>query len=169
MNRLHLQPLPSPRSAEAAGTAYLVADFVDEEVVAALVSGRRFERSAVDPTDLVLAADGDFAGWRLPGSLVADVPRAHCERPEPRRAAEPEWEPGIGEPHQGTHRWWMAGLAGALTTLLISSLLYSLSDQVTAPESDFSTIRVPVKTAPQPVVPPVTPELTGSPKVPEIR
>jgi hypothetical protein len=45
-----------------------------------------------------------------------------------RRAVPPLiTESGIGTSHHGTHRWWLAGLAGVLSTMLFTLLLLTLS------------------------------------------
>jgi hypothetical protein len=109
--------------------------FVDEAAVMALIAAPSGNRSMAYPEDLVLAADDlDFAGWQLPPTHAAR-PRA-AEIPPPvidaivRRAAPPLLaESGIGIPHRGTHRWWLAGLAGVLSTMLFTLLLLTLSSR----------------------------------------
>lgn len=110
--------------------------FVDEAVVMALMTGPLPSRSVAFPEDLALSADDlDFAGWRLSPTL----PRvSEVTRDIPRRASPPFIEePGIGAPHLGAHRWWLAGLAGVLSTLLFSVLLLNLSSR---PGPNFETI-----------------------------
>jgi hypothetical protein len=101
--------------------------FVDESVILALLSGPVVSRRRPDPGHLVLAADElDFAGWRLSPGL----PRHTTEAAPVRRPAPPVLEePGLGEPHHGAHRWWLAGLAGVLSTLVVSLLLISLASR----------------------------------------
>jgi hypothetical protein len=107
--------------------------FVDEAVVLALINGPRQLRSAACHEDLALAADDlDFAGWQLPNNPPARVAETPL-RVTPaisRRATPPVLvESGIGEPHHGAHRWWLAGLAGAFSTMLFSLLLLTLSSR----------------------------------------
>jgi hypothetical protein len=107
--------------------------FVDEAVVQALISGPRQWRSTACHEDLALAADDlDFAGWQLPATpppRAAEIPSQVIDA-STRRAAPPVLEEsGIGEPHHGSHRWWLAGLAGAFSTMLFSLLLLTLSSR----------------------------------------
>jgi hypothetical protein len=132
MNPLRLSLLPSIRANDESGSLQMEREgFVDEAVVLALINGPRHPRSTACPEDLALAADDlDFAGWQLPAT-----PRARTTEIPPqvisaivRRATPPTLEePGIGTPHQGTHRWWLAGLAGAFSTMLFSLLLLTLA------------------------------------------
>ena len=47
-----------------------------------------------------------------------------------RRAVPPLiTESDIGTSHHGTHRWWLAGLAGVLSTMLFTLLLLTLSSR----------------------------------------
>ena len=53
-----------------------------------------------------------------------------------RRAVPPLiTEADIGTPHHGTHRWWLAGLAGVLSTMLFTLLLLTLSSRPAPPPS----------------------------------
>lgn len=155
MNPLQLSLLPSIRANDESGLLQMEREgFVDEAVVLALISGPRHLRSTACHEDLALAADDlDFAGWQLPAT-----PRARAAEIPPRvidaivrRATPPVLEePGIGAPHEGTHRWWLAGLAGAFSTMLFSLLLLSLSSrQPVAHESTPSpTVATPAKPNP---------------------
>lgn len=146
--------------------------FVDEAAVLALIRGPRQPRSAACHEDLALAADElDFAGWQLP-----TAPKTRVTDIEPqvtaatiRRATPPVLdEPGIGIPHAGSHRWWLAGLAGAFSTMLCSLLLLTLSSRPPAPldpESPSSAMtRARAMPTALPVVPAkdVAPELTDA-------
>lgn len=109
--------------------------FVDESVVRAIITGPAPGRSTAYPEDLALAADDlDFAGWQLPATQAArprtaEIP-PHVIDAIVRRAAPPlVAESGIGTPHHGTHRWWLAGLAGVLSTMLFTLLLLTLSSR----------------------------------------
>lgn len=151
MNRLPLTLLPSLRNDEnRTVTAREPDGFVDDDVVMALLAGPITARPTPSASDLVLAAnDMDFAGWSLPPFLPDRVTRAlgaERERVCGRRAAPPVLEePGLGEPHRGNHRWWLAGLAGALSTLVFSLLLLSLSARNTPPQDSISLSVIPSK------------------------
>lgn len=107
--------------------------FVDEAAVMALLRGPQSVRSHPHPEDLILSVDDmDFAGWQV----SASTPFRGGEFPPQvidatvRRASPPQIdEPGIGTPHRGSHRWWLAGLAGAFSTMLFSVLLLSLTSR----------------------------------------
>lgn len=148
MNLQNLSPLPSQRSETDCGSPFDGQDsFVDDEVVLALVTGSAISRSAANPNDLALAADDmDFAGWSLSSALPDRSVRA--EYAPDRRAAPPELEePGIGEPHKGSHRWWLAGLAGALSTMIFTLVLIAISNRRPPDVNVITVIR------PQPSVP----------------
>ena len=120
--------------------------FVDEEVVSALVTGPQSSRSVPYPDDLILSVDDmDFAGWQLGVSSPfrgAEVPPRVIDAIVRRAAPPVATEPGLGAPHLGSHRWWLAGLAGALSTMLFSVLLLSLSSR---PGAHFETM-LPLET-----------------------
>jgi hypothetical protein len=172
MTSLRLSPLPSIRLEEDSPSLQMEREgFVDEAVVAALVSGPQCGRSAPHPEDLVLAVDDmDYAGWQLsPASPFrgAEVPPQVVDAIM-RRAQPPVVdEPGIGIPHLGNHRWWLAGLAGAMSTLLFSVLLLTLA---TRSGMSFHSLTSPKpliissKAAPAPKTDAAqpTPELTAS-------
>lgn len=139
---------------------------MDDAVVLAVIRGSVSPRPAADSADLVLAADDmDFAGWRLSPALPARA----TEAPPVRRAAAPELEeePGLGEPHRGSHRWWLAGLAGAFSTMLFSVLLVSLASRGGSENENFSLIKPLPAGQPAPALeapaPAAAPELTGVP------
>jgi len=90
------------------------------------------------PEDLALVAnDLDFAGGQLPATQVvrprtAEIPphvihtiviHTIVRRTAPPLVAESD----VGTPFHGTHRRWLAGLAGVLSTMLFTLLLLSLS------------------------------------------
>jgi hypothetical protein len=167
MNSLKLSLLPSPRYDDVSGMPMVERDgFVDDAVVLALMAGPAMSRCQANSRDLALAADDmDFAGWCLSPTLPSPVLPVPPEAVT-RRAAAPEIEePGIGEPHCGNHRWWLAGLAGAFSTLLFTLLLLSLSSRSPSGSEEFTffpTQPKPKVTAPTKVqTPPSTPELTG--------
>jgi hypothetical protein len=170
MPDLGLSPLPSLRANEESSQFLMEREgFVDEAVVAALRAASASPvRSVGYPEDLALAADDlDFAGWQLSKPTV----NRHPEVPPQviaaivRRATPPApIEVGIGNPHHGNHRWWLAGLAGITATLLFAVLLFFLSAR---PGLHFKTILPPrAITGSQPLpakqleAPKVAPELT---------
>jgi hypothetical protein len=168
-----MTPLPSARKETEVAPKPPRGSFVDDEVVMALVAGRNCGRDAADSTGLALAVDEDFAGWCLETSSFS-YPRRKVVVPVaqsvPRRAAPPELEPGLGEPHLGAHRWWMAGMAGALCALLFSTLVFSLADESMNESDGISIIRVPAKPKSSPTSGETkSPELTGNPPPPAIR
>jgi hypothetical protein len=151
MNLNPFTTLPSTRYSSPSEMPVLERDgFVDDSVIQALLAGPVSPRQIWNPDDLVLSADEmDFAGWQLTkrspdfAATEAEVPPA----PWSRRAAPPVLEePGLGEPHRGTHRWWIAGLAGAFSMVLFSLLLLSLSSHEKLEAESLST-------APRPATP----------------
>lgn len=170
MNRIKLSILPSLRTNEQSGMPIMERDgFVDESVVLALVAGPTVTRQIVDSGELVLSADDmDFAGWRLSRELPEHATRAVSfpSGTSHRRPALPVLgEPGLGEPHHGSHRWWLAGLAGALSTMLFSLLLLTLSSRDDSNTDRISIIKMPPsgsekETMPKSDASRQTPELT---------
>ena len=128
MNSLSVSPLPSARINDNTEIHRFEMDgFIDDDVVIAMTQQPRYPRTSPLPQDLVLSADEqDFAGWQLPSQpiVVPSTPAGTETRPCP-----PSLESGIGNPHQGGHRWWLAGLAGALSTLIVSALLINLASR----------------------------------------
>lgn len=174
MNKLKLSMLPSLRYDEVTGRPVKEPeDFVDDQVVLSLVAGTQVQRPIIPRSDLALSSDDtDFAGWSIPNPHPRLQTAAPLDalNPQPRRPALPVLEePGLGEPHRGNHRWWIAGLAGALSTMLFSLLLLTLSSRFTGDTEGFSWIKVPEKTKPLPVENPdeskEVPELTGFPEI----
>lgn len=170
MNPLKLSPLPSTRPADESRSLAMEREgFVDEAVVLALITGPSHPRRVSYPEDLALAADDlDFAGWQQPSAApsrprTAEVP-PHVIDAIVRRAAPPVLqETGISPPHHGAHRWWLAGLAGVLATMLFSVLLLSLASR---PEEPFEAISKSVKlTRATPPLPRTIPPLQASPEL----
>jgi hypothetical protein len=161
MTRLNLSPLPSFRRDEASAASIRDREgFVDDSVVFALVAGPSVSRPMPEPAHLALSTDDtDFAGWRLsPFQRLGQTERNDTLRDErAQRAAPPTLdEPGLGEPHRGEHRWWLAGLAGVLSTLLFSVLLLSLSARLPEFPANGFMLRTPIlpeETAPHPEQP----------------
>jgi hypothetical protein len=148
--------LPSTRYSSPSEMPVLERDgFVDDSVVQAILAGPVAPRQTWNPEDLVLAADEmDFAGWQHT-NRVPDFEKAQAAlplEPQPRRAAPPVLEePGLGAPHRGTHRWWIAGLAGAFSMLLFSLLLFSLSQHEKLEAEGLSTTPLPASLQETPV------------------
>jgi len=148
MNRLNLSPLPRLRSERESGAPQGADNgFVDEAVILALIAGPVIPRRLPDASDLALAPDNmDFAGWDFArptrGAEATTAPsETSTRRPSPPLLEEA----GIGEPHRGSHRWWLAGLAGAISTLLVSALLLSLSSPTASDSTELSIVRRPAK------------------------
>jgi hypothetical protein len=166
MNRLKLTVLPTLRNDSAGDIPLMEKEgFVDEAVVLALLTGPVQARTLAGPDDLALPADDmDFAGWRLSNSFLprsnrqpspfTEVGEAFGYRAAPPTLEEPVWdEPGLGDPHRGTHRWWLAGLAGLLSTLLFSLLLLTLSNRSQLEIEGISIIRKPPMPKAEPALP----------------
>jgi hypothetical protein len=154
MQPLKLSPLPCAIPAEQTPSAIRgECGFVDDGVVRALMAGPVFSprleygRPAVAPKGTVL----DFAGWSLPRPAATVVVPASEGRPDPPVLTEP----GLGEPHCGPHRWWLAGMAGATCSVLFAVLLLHLSAHVSRDREHFITIS-PTNNAP------ATPKQIGS-------
>lgn len=165
MDPLHLSPLPVHRATEESGSLLFEREgFVDESVVAALRTRHlSCGRQIANPQDLALAADDlDFAGWMLAPSLPQRAIESQKLKTLPtRRATPPELvEYGIGQPHSGKHRWWLAGLAGIFSTLLFSVLLLNLANRKSA---HFGTLSAPLKA----VVSASLPEAQTNSKLPD--
>lgn len=170
MNSLGLSPLPSTRTEDTTGSFIMERDgFVDEAVVSAMVTAPlRTSRNQPLHADLALCAD-DFAGWQFPVALA----RVALESTNPaleniaRRATAPApEEDGLGTAHQGSHRWWLAGLAGVLSTMLFSLLLISLSNRTATETNDLSTreIQRGAPVVQSDIAAKSAPELSGSPQ-----
>jgi len=155
MTPLRLSPLPVLRAHDEAGSLMIETEgFVDEAAVAAMVFGPVAKsRQAPYPQDLALAADDlDFAGWKLtpPQNSHQFVPTARNQGPA-RRPAPPEIDqPGLGQPYTGSHRWWLAGLAGVLSTMLFYLLLLNLSSRPGTHFEVFFAPRPPTVEQPAP-------------------
>jgi len=152
LNLRDLRPLPCINFGDASGAPPAEMDgFVDDSAVFSLLLGPTIARPQLEKqSGLVLTADDlDFAGWYLTSALPAHATLPVIkERPAPPRMDEP----GIGEPHRGSHRWWLVGAAGAFSTMLISLLLVSLSARNFSSEEEISLLRlsVPAKSTPGP-------------------
>ncbi|MEO8615547.1 MAG: hypothetical protein ABI600_10425 [Luteolibacter sp.] len=156
MTPLRVNPLPTLRAIDEPDALVIEREgFVDEAAISALMSGPLFpSRQAPYPEDLALAAgDLDFAGWKLsppPHPRLLETP-FHVQ---PRRRPAPPVieEPGLGLPHSGSHRWWLAGLAGLLSTLIFSLLLLNLAVRRGTQLEVLFTPRAPATSQPIPAV-----------------
>ncbi len=172
MKSLRLSLLPSMRTPEESGSLQMEREgFVDEAAIFALLTGPTHLRSSSYPEDLALAADDlDFAGWQLPATPAARPPEFPPQVIDAivRRASPPSLnEPGIGSPHLGSHRWWIAGLAGAFSALVFLVLLVTLSSRPSlTPETTPAPAIASQPRPPSPLEAPpaarVSPELTDA-------
>lgn len=126
---LQLAPIPAVRSENPAEPAApLLEGFVDDEVIASIIAMPPATiRMGSNPCDLALSSDeSDFAGWTI---LGASPFRIIAEKQELQHArSAPVEEPGLGEPHRGNHRWWIAAVTGGASALVLSFLFVNLVD-----------------------------------------
>lgn len=174
MIHLDLRPIPRFDSEDVAlSNDEDECGFVDDEVAMALVAGPRISQHTIQSGDVALAADLDFAGWCLSSSLPpASLPPA-TEPPAARTTDWPNRRPNppslakfsISESHGGGHRWWLAGLAGALSAMLILLLWLSivLRNDPERDEASFMRLQNPPAPALEPEPAPTVPSLTGMP------
>ncbi len=156
LTRLPADLEPLPVAPPEAGAAPISTGFVDEAAVLALAAGPRVARHAPPLDGLILSADeNDFAGWMLPVETrrgPATPPAGRAAAPVPKAM-----EPGLDAPHHGGPRWWVAGLTGALCTMISSILLLSLAwrpavavEPAPARSSAPARIAAPAPAAPDP-------------------
>lgn len=130
---LKLSPLPSVRHHDDSDALLMEREgFVDEAAVSAMVSQPFQTRRVPCPEDLVLSLDDmDFAGWQT--SPAPSVRRTAEVPPQVinaivRRSASPLVRATMPElPEASAPRWWLAGLAGALTALLAAVIFVGVS------------------------------------------
>ncbi len=155
MTPLRVNPLPTLRAIDETPALVIEREgFIDEAALSALM----FEplhpaRQAPYPEDLALAADDlDFAGWKLSQPPHPRLVETTLHTPQPlRRPAPPVIEePGLDLPHSGNHRWWLAGIAGLLSTLIFSLLLLNLAAR---PGTQLQVLFAPRAPAISPSVP----------------
>lgn len=142
---LPVAPLPSTVASDPASRhAPLPDGFVDEDAIAHLLFPAQTERLAPSFGDLALSADeGDFAGWAIPS--VSPF-REIAEKQELEKALElPETEPGIGVPHRGGHRWWIAAVAGTSAALIMSGFFTTRSQRSDSSGEFFNWLSTPLK------------------------
>ena len=168
MTALHLRPFPSLHSDDVSKSTIADKDgFVDEAVVRSLVSGPICRREIPISAELALAVDDmDFAGWCLPQTQSTTQSKT-AALPQARPAPPVHDEPGLGDPHRGNHRWWLAGLAGALSTLLFSMLLLSLSARSLPTSGDHFNLELLTR-PPSPSATEIAPPRVATPQLTEI-
>lgn len=134
---MKLAPIPADRSENPAETATPLMDgFVDDAAIASLIAPENVRaRLTSRSSDLALSSDeNDFAGFTI---RSASPFRAIAEKHELQVARQFSVmeEPGLGEPHRGNHRWWIAAVAGGASALVLSLLFVSLVDREASGES----------------------------------
>lgn len=144
--RMQLAPLPADRSGSPAEYgSQPIQGFVDEEVIASIIArpSATTSRVSAERTDLVLSSDpDDFAGWAIPSTSPFKAIAEKQDRGEqviPSVRSFLISEPGIGEPHRGNHRWWIAAAAGISASLIISLLFMHLGGR-TVSQPDLAQI-----------------------------
>ncbi len=124
---LPLAPIPVSRMENAGEQRVSIPDgFVDDEVIASLISTPSVRRTTGIHEDMILSSDADdFAGWAVQRHSPFRIIAEKQERAASHDVEEMEvMEPGIGHPHRGGHRWWIATATG-ISSALILSLLFS--------------------------------------------
>lgn len=144
---MQLAPMPAVCTDDQRTLPATIPDgFVDDEVIASIISMPETYRSTSSPSDLILSSDeNDFAGWSVP---CPSPFRAIAERQEFSSARSEEipavTEPGLGQPHRGQHRWWIAAAAGVSGAMILSLLFLSLGDQGAA-KQELSSLSKPLE------------------------
>jgi len=144
---MQLAPLPAICTEDHRTSSAAIPDgFVDDEVIASIIAMPEGYRTTSSATDLILSSDeNDFAGWSVPRPSPF---RAIAERQEFSQArletpAE-EAEPGLGHPHQGQHRWWIAAAAGVSSAMILSLLFLTLGNQ-SAAKRELTSLSKPLE------------------------
>ncbi len=160
METLPLTTLPSERSEASKGYQRVQNEgFIDESLVLAVIAKGPYERTYVKAEDMVLSSSvDDYAGWALPvASPFRDLARLEVSAPQGesvplRQPAAPSLEgvrriseEGLEEPHQGSHRWWLLGVSGAMTCMILSLTLLSLAQRTEIEKSIAGYIPMPPK------------------------
>lgn len=106
--------------------------FVDEAVIHAMVHQPTHRRSLGRSSDMVLSAeDLDFAGWNFP-TMAVERPSTTVLHSEPVKEEAPFSAPlkfshHLAEPMpEGKSYWWIAGIAGIITAIVLSLILLKL-------------------------------------------
>ena len=144
---MQLAPLPAVcTDDQRTSPATIPNGFVDDEVIASIIAMPESYRSASSSSDLILSSDeNDFAGWSVPRPSPF---RAIAERQELSIARQEEIpaeaEPGLGQPHRGQHRWWIAAAAGVSSAMILSLLFLSIGNQDAA-KQELSSLSKPLE------------------------
>lgn len=143
--KLQVSPLPAGRfESSQESPAPLPDGFVDDEIIASLISSPAPSRTSPPSSDLILSSDeNDFAGWSVSRTSPFRVIAEKQEMLNARPLLE-ESEPGIGEPHRGSHRWWIAAVTSMASALLFSLLFTSLADRPGSSDGTYSSISKPL-------------------------
>jgi hypothetical protein len=126
--QLQVSPLPADRFNDGQEATNRVMDgFVDDDVIASIITGPVSSRPSPRTSDLVLSSDeNDFAGWAVPSvspfRIIAEKQEMAAAIPQ-----HGESEPGLGQPHRGQHRWWVAAAASVASALIFSMLFAGLA------------------------------------------
>ena len=129
---LQLAPIPVSR-VDNAGERHVSIpdDFVDDDVIATLLRTPTVQRVSAVHSDLALSSsEDDFAGWAVKRQSPFRIIAEQQERAALSDAVEPEFnEPGLGRPHRGGHRWWIATATGISSALILSLLFSNLASR----------------------------------------
>lgn len=129
MDTLPFAPLPRETSEKSSEFRRIDREgFIDEQAVAQVIARGAYERTRVMPAGVSLSACcDDYAGWMLPVKTPPKMTTSSPQRlplpPTLRKGAEP----GIGPASQDGHRWWLFGMAGAVTCGIIAFTLPKLA------------------------------------------
>jgi hypothetical protein len=129
---LPLAPIPLGRMENAGEQRPSIPDgFVDDDVIASLLAAPSVQRLSAMHSDMVLSSDvDDFAGWAVQRHSPFRVIAEQQERAALPPAAETDSsEPGLGRPHRGGHRWWIATATGISSSLILSLLFSNLASR----------------------------------------
>ncbi|WAC18111.1 hypothetical protein OVA24_12770 [Luteolibacter sp. SL250] len=129
---LPLAPIPVSRVDHAGEHHVPIPDgFVDDEVIANLLSTPSVQRVSAVHSDLALSScEDDFAGWAIKRHSPFRIIAEQQERASVATVEESELtEPGLGRPHRGGHRWWIATATGISSALILSLLFSSLASR----------------------------------------
>lgn len=135
MNTLPLAPLPCDADRERRKHRQTASDgFVDEQLVSSFIARGAYDRVYVRPEGMALSScRDDYAGWALPVAspfrAMADERSAAPEAPRLPGTPTLYREPGIGDPYQGGHRWWLFGMSGALACGIMALTILSLAQR----------------------------------------
>jgi hypothetical protein len=154
-----MQMVPLPRDGQREASRYGRGEgFVDEEVVRKVLARVEVERVYVRAEDMVLSSsEDDYAGWALP---VASPFRSRGEDLDRmvRETLEDEVLPEVVDvevgfeaaqtaARAGGQRWWLFGVAGATTCVILSLVMFSfvgrgLEARVSLPDQRVDEMRV---------------------------